>query len=145
MLPFATALLIALRSRLRSREKWTDCLAAAAQIASEIYKYRARAMEYDPFLVSQPSAEDEKKKKKEAAAVQDEGGAEKNKKSKDQRARDTFIERVQAIYASPFSGELSSAGALRHGPSLAASDTRESLQKWNLLPFMSTAAFRFDL
>jgi hypothetical protein len=129
VLPFATALLVALRSRLRSREKWTDCLAAAAQIASEIYKYRARAMEYDPFLLSQPSAEDEKKKKKkkEAAAVQDERGVDKNKKSKDQRARDTFIERVQAIYASPFSGELSSAGALRHGPSLAASDEEDDV------------------
>ena len=61
-------------------------------------------MEYDPFLLSQPSAEDEKKKKKEAAAVQDERGADKNKKSKDQRARDTFIERVQAIYVALLGG-----------------------------------------
>ena len=70
-------------------------------------------MEYDPFLQTQSTDE-----KKETESTSDSSSTEASKKSKDQKTRDLFVERVQNFYSHPFSGELKSAGALTHSRSL---------------------------
>ena len=109
LLPLLSALFSTIRSRMRSRDKYAQCLVASHEVAAEIYKYRCRTLEYDMTSSSLAA---------EAAGVAEE--EEKGGKSPEQLKRELFIARVQNIYARAMDGELSSGGALRHTGFLAA-------------------------
>ncbi|KAL1524658.1 hypothetical protein AB1Y20_019545 [Prymnesium parvum] len=107
VLPIVAAMWTTIRSRLRSREKWADCLVACHEIAAEIYKFRARTMEYDMAL---SRVEEEDTEKEEDVHV----------KSDEQKTREMFTQRVQSIYAGALSGDVGSTGALAHDGVLMA-------------------------
>jgi len=114
ILPLFSALFTAVRSRLRSRDKHAKCAMAAYEVVAEIYKYRARTLEYDTSVGS--TEEDKAKEEKEEGVMPTGPGV----KSGEQLTRELFVKRVQNIYASAITGEVQSGGALRHDGILAA-------------------------
>ena len=106
LLPICSALVATVMSRLRSRIKWSTCLSSSHQIVAEIYKFRARTLEYDlsSRLVAKRS---------------DEGGDELkfeplSPAEKERVARETFVKRISLIYADALSHEVGKGGALSH-------------------------------
>jgi hypothetical protein len=110
ILPIISALLGTISTRLRMREKFAQCKMASFEIVSEIYKYRVRALEYDPQSLARalmPKTDDKKKSDEDVVAPI-------SNKDKDRLARQTFVQRVSMIYNNCMSSEMSKGTSIRH-------------------------------
>jgi hypothetical protein len=85
----------------RCLEKWSILHAGAMRIVVEIYKYRARVLEYDTDSSFHKSKADDGLDQQDKAVI---GTA--------RRARLRFVKRVQEIFSTVMDGEISDADAL---------------------------------
>ena len=110
VLPIIVALLGTVSTRLRQPQKFAVAKMAAYEIVSEIYKFRLGALEYDGLQLAA------------ALRLKEEGPSDKKKnddlvapipaKEKNRLARRVFVERVQAIYTTCMTSELSKGTSL---------------------------------
>jgi hypothetical protein len=101
LLPIISALLNAIRSKMRPREKWATCYMAAFQIVNQIYDYRLRTNAYDP--TPPPPKEGE------------EPPPEISPKKRAVMMRQLFVETCKAIYTAAISTEVAKGGSLQMG------------------------------
>jgi len=111
ILPITSALLATIGTRLRQRQKFSQCKMASYTIVSEIYKFRVRAIEYDQLALS-------------AAVAAMEGGDDKkdedampkpiSSKERDKIARKMFVQRVKLIYTNCMATELATGTSISH-------------------------------
>lgn len=87
LVPIALALVVTIQSRLGYRDKWSVCIMAADQLASEIYKFRLVTVEYD--VVNKPPGKDEDGNDLPPLS----------QKEKSRKARELLVSRVQAFYS----------------------------------------------
>ena len=112
VLPIAGALLTTISTRLRQKQKYSQCKMASFTIVSEIYKFRVRAIEYDPLALSAAvaamEAGDDKKKDEDAMPKPI------SSKERDKIARRMFVQRVKTIYTSCMESELATGTSISH-------------------------------
>ena len=121
VLPIAGALLTTISTRLRQKQKFSQCKMASFTIVSEIYKFRVRAIEYDPLALS-------------AAVAAMEGGDDKkdedampkpiSSKERDKIARRMFVSRVKNIYSTCMAAELATGTSISHKSSFGLDPAR---------------------
>jgi len=111
ILPIVAALLTTIGTRLRQRQKYSQCKLSSFVIVSEIYKFRVRAIEYDQLALS-------------AAVAAMEGGDDKkdedempkpiSSKERDKIARRMFVQRVKTFYSTCMATELATGTSISH-------------------------------
>jgi len=99
ILPIILALFITILSRMGWRDKWSVCAMAADAMASEIYKFRMGAVEYDQ---NKPPGKDEDGNDLPPLSS----------KEKARLSRRIFVDRIQVFYQATLT-ELSQTSALR--------------------------------
>jgi len=99
ILPVLLALAVTINSRMKYRDKWSVCIMAADCLASEIYKFRMQAVEYDQ---SKPPGKDEDGNDLPPLS----------QKEKARRARMLFVDRVQKFQQACLT-ELSQSSSLK--------------------------------
>jgi len=88
IIPIVSTVVASIISKKRLIQKWASLKTAAAQIVCEIYKFRNRVLEYDPFFSSGNGGDGDDK---------DEEGDTGGEPAKPFNAREVFVERLQEI------------------------------------------------
>merc|ERR1719210_3128784 len=100
VLPALAGLLITLLSRLRYVSKWGALHMAALMTESEIYKFRAKAADYDLMQTATFS------NKKEKKGGQKEKAGDRTEMRNPAKVRSLFVTRTSAIFQGVLSSEM---------------------------------------